>query len=349
MKKETDKKRKKRKPFRHLRQPDRDRIQALLDAGHNQEEVAAILQFDAGAISREIKRKQKDGRYVAAAAEHKAGVKRSNSKYQGMKIEKHPQLRADIISLLKQLRSPDEIAGRMKLEKRTVRVNANAIYKWLHSPFGQPYCQYLCTKRYKKKKQKKLTKREMIPNRISLAKRPKRGEHAEGDLFVSPTKTGEQRSGAVVCVPSSSLLVGTLIENKKPATMAVAVRYIDSQIEVDDYTWDNGMENRLHQQFGTDNYFADPHAPWQKPHVENGIGLLRRWFIKKGTNLIEVSEEYFQECLHILNHKWRKSLGYRSAYEVALERGTIQKIPTLWAGEVIEISRKINMLEVAFH
>ena len=140
-----------------------------------------------------------------------------------------------------------------------------------------------------------------------------------------------------------------MIENKKPATMVVAIRSIDDRICVDDYTFDNGMENRYHQQFGTDNYFADPHAPWQKPHVENGIGLLRRWFIKKGTNLVEVSEQYFQECLHILNGKWRKSLGYRSAYEVALEHGIIQKIPVLWTGEVMEITRESNALEVAFH
>ena len=141
MTKETDKKRKKRKPFRHLKQSDRDRIEALLDVGHTQKEIATILQFDPGAISREIKRKQKDGHYVATVAQHKAGVKRSNSKYQGMKIERYPDLRADIIALLKQLRSPDEIAGRMKLEKRKVRVNANAIYKWLQFvKFGGQYC-----------------------------------------------------------------------------------------------------------------------------------------------------------------------------------------------------------------
>jgi IS30 family transposase len=184
----------------------------------------------------------------------------------------------------------------------------------------------------------------MIPHRVSLAKRPKRGIHAEGDLFVSPTKTGAQRSGAIVCVPSAQLLVGTMIENKKPATMAQAVRAINEKISVDDFTWDNGMENRYHEQFGTNNYFADPHAPWQKPHVENGIGLVRRWFIKRGTNLASVSENRFQECLHILNGKYRKSLGYQNAYEVALKRGIIQKIPTFGMGE----STKINVLEVAF-
>jgi IS30 family transposase len=350
MKKETGKKRKKKRSFRHLKQPDRDRIEALLDAGHTQEQVAAILQFDPGAISREITgRSGQDGRYRASVAQGKANVKRSASKHQGMKIEKHPELKKEIVEGLLAYRSPDEIAGRWLLEKRNPRIGKDAIYKWLYSPFGQRYAHLLCTRRHKKRKHQKKTKREMILNRVPLALRPKWGEHAEGDLFVSPASTGEQRSGAMVCVPSAKLLVGTMIENKKPATMVGAVQNIDSKISVDDYTWDNGMENRSHEQFGTHNYFADPHAPWQKPHVENSIGLLRRWFIKKGTNLMEVSEAYFQECLHILNGKWRKSLGYRSAYEAALERGIIQKIPAFGAGEMTILNVRINSLKVAFH
>jgi len=140
-----------------------------------------------------------------------------------MKIEEYPELRARIISELRQRRSPDEIAGRMKKEKLKIRVNTNAIYKWLYSIWGQRYCHYLCAKQYRKKKQKRTARREMIPDRISIRNRPKRGEHAEGDIFVSPVRTGVQRSGAIVCVPSAQLLVGRMIENKKPATMAQAI------------------------------------------------------------------------------------------------------------------------------
>ncbi len=322
------KKKQGRKPFRHLNQSDRDRIEALLDAGHLQEEIAGILQVDAGTISREIKkRKRKNGRYEATTAQNKANVKRSRSKYQGMKIEKYPELRARVISELKDHRSPDEIAGRMKQEKTSPRVNANAIYKWLYSIWGQQYCRYLCTKRYKKKKQRKTAKREMIPDRISLKQRPEKGEHAEGDLFVSPIKTGTPRSGALVCVPSAKFLAGAMIANKKPAVMARAVKKIISKIAVSDLALDNGIENKDHKQFGIDAYFADPHSPWQKPHIENGIGLLRRWFVPKKTDLKNVSENQLQNYLHILNGKYRKSLGYLSAYEVAMERGIIQKVP----------------------
>ena len=334
---------KRRRSFRHLNQFDRDRIEALLKAGHTQEEIAEVLNVDAGTISREIqKRQRQNGRYEAAAAQQKANVKRSRSKYQGMKIEKHPGLREKIIAELKQLRSPDEIAGRIKTEKQSQRVGANAIYKWLYSAWGQQYCRYLCTRRYRKKKQKRTKKREMIPNRIPLKQRPKQGEHAEGDLFVSPTKIGVKRSGAVILVPSAQLLVGKMIKNKKPATMARAVNAMTANISIDDLTLDNGIENKLHEQFDLPAYFADPHSPWQKPHIENGIGLLRRWFIPKKTNLLTVSNEQLQEYLHILNGKYRKSLGYRSAYEVAIERGIIQKIPTINLGE-------ITREKVAFH
>lgn len=324
---------KKRKPFRHLNQSDRDRIEALKDAGHLQKEIAAVLMVDKGTISKEIKkRKRKNGRYEATVAQVKADVKRLQSKYQGMKIENYLELKKRIISELKEYRSPDEIAGRLKKDKVSPRVQANAIYKWLYSSYGQRYCKYLCTKRYKKKKQRDLPKREMIPDRISLKQRPEKGEHAEGDLFVSPTKTGTSRSGAIICVPSAKLLIATMIENKKPASMAQAVNKMIVAISIDDLTLDNGIENRNHKQFDIPAYFADPHAPWQKPHIENNIGLLRRWFIPKKTDLKNVSENQLQEYLHVLNGKYRKSLGYKSAYEVGLERGIIQKVPSLERG-----------------
>lgn len=123
-------KKQRRKPFCHLNQSYRDRIQALLDAGHLQKEIAQIVQVDKGTVSREIaKHQRKNGRYEATTAQHKARVKRLNSKYQGMKVEEHPDLKGWIIAQLILHRSPDEMAGRMKKERWKVRVSKNAIYK----------------------------------------------------------------------------------------------------------------------------------------------------------------------------------------------------------------------------
>lgn len=318
---------KKTRSFRHIRQSDRDRMEALLKEGHLQKEIAEILGFDPGAISRERKRRRKNGVYDATTAQRKANVKRGDSKYQGMKITKYPQLEKRIVSELTAKRSPDEIAGRMKQESLIPRAGTAAIYKWLYSSRGNKYAHLLCTHRYKRRKQRKNPKREMIPDRIPLVQRPKEGEHAEGDLFVSPIRSGTSRSGVLLSVPSAKLLVGRMIGNRKPTTMVLAVNAMLPSLSILDITWDNGVENKRHKEFLLPSYFCDPYSPWQKPHVENSILLIRRWFIPKKTDLTNVSDEDYRSYLHILNHKYRKSLGYKSAYEVALERGIIRKIP----------------------
>lgn len=325
----NDKKRKKRKPFKHLNQGNRDRMEIHLKDGELQKDIAIVLKVNPSTISRERKRKRKNGYYDAETAEGKARVKRSNASYKGKKVEKDKEAKKYIIEGLKAKRSPDEISGRMKQEKQPFYVGKDAIYAWLRSAYGQAYCKYLCTKRYRKKTQKKAPKRQMIPNRQPLSARPKKGVHAEGDLFVSPTSAGTSVSGAFVVVPDSKLFAGTIIQNRKPDTMTIAVQKILSPLSVDDMTLDNGIENKKHEEWGLPTYFADPYSPWQKPHVECGIGLVRRWFVPKGTDLRELPEEKFQEQLHILNGKYRKSLGYKSAYEVSLERGIIKEIPKI--------------------
>lgn len=341
-----EKQKKKRGNFSHLNQQKRDRIEALRNEGHNQKEIARILKVDSGTISREIKkRKRKNGYYDSDTAQMKACFKRKNASYKGMKIEGNKNLKHYIIIRLIEKRAPDEISGRMRLENQLFYASKNAIYAWLYSVWGQKYCKYLCSQRYHGRKQTRKTKREMIPNRISLEQRPKKGEHAEGDLFVSPIKSGTKKSGAIICVPSAKLLAGTFIKNRRPIVMTYAIRKITFPLSINDITLDNGIENKKHEQFGLPTYFADPHAPWQKPHIENSIGLLRKWFIKKGTNLNLVSENQLQTYLHILNSKYRKSLGYKNAYEVALERGIIQKIPefklNIWSETLSE--------KIAFH
>lgn len=325
---------KKRNKFRHLGQNDRDRIEALLQAKHTQEEIAGVLKVDAGTISREIrKRQRKNGRYEAAAAQVKASVGRSNSKFHGMKIEKYSELKEYLIDELKKHRSPDEIAGRMREEKRKNRVGTNAIYRWLYSAYGQPYATYLCTKRYRQKKRKKVgAKRTMIPNRTGIDKRPKgatnktRYGHFEGDTIVAPKKADNTESVAIAAERITKLALGTKIPSLSPVHMQQAVEQIDSKVDMLSLTLDNGIENRSHESWNVPTYFADPHAPWQKPLVENTIGLLRRWFIPKGTDFKNIPESLLQQYFSVINHKYRKSLNYKSAYEVALSHGIIKKI-----------------------
>lgn len=292
-----------------------------------QEEIAQVLDINKGTVSREVRRhKQLDGNYRALNAEHKARVKRGNSKYQGMKIEKNQDIRKFIIQELMKKRSPDEIAGRMSREKRNPRIDKDAIYKWLYSSFGERYCKYLCTKRKKKKLQKKTAQRVMIPHRIGLEWRPEEGRHAEGDTFVSPRNSGSKAAVAIIGLREEKYLSARKISDMKTESLKQAVWNIQTEIRFDTLTLDNGIENREHEQFGMDTYFCDPHAPWQKPFIESSIGLIRRWEIPKGTDINNVSEERLEKCIEFLNNKYRKSLGYRSAREAAEESGILKNI-----------------------
>lgn len=323
---------KKRKSFTHLREQHRDRIHALYGNGYTQKDIADVLGVNPGTISRELGRYgRKTWRYNATRAEEDAKEKRSLSKCAGMKIEAYPELKKRIVTELKDMRAPDEIAGRMKKEKLPIRIGTNAIYKWLYSDYGKKYCKYLCSRKVRKRSQSRKNKRYLIPNRIFLRDRPndEMQIHGESDLFVSPTNLHSRIVGHMTVVPMAHLLTGQLIANKSPVTMVASMKVVQKKISVTTWTMDNGIENQYHEQFGIPSYFCTPGSPWQKPYVECSIGLARRWFLPKGTDLAQVSDETFQSMLFTLNHKYRKSLGYRSAYEVAIECGIIKKVPRL--------------------
>lgn len=321
---------KKREGFRHLTAHDRDRIHALYGHGHNQADIARVLDVHKGTVCRELHRYRRHGwRYSSLRAQADADEKRQNSKRPGMKIEANPELRSYIIKQLAQLRSPDEIAGLLKRVKATPRVGTNAIYKWLYSHDGKPYCKHLCTRRSRKKRQKRALKKALISERIPLRDRPIEGIHSERDLFVSPTHLHSKSCGLLIVVPEAKLFVGSMLPNRTAQAVTRSAREHYTAIHADTSLADNGIENVRHTEIGVPSYFCDKGSPWQKPHVEGGIGLVRRWFLPKGTDLATIPDDLFQSQLHLLNGKYRKSLGYRCAYEVALERGIIDRVPKI--------------------
>lgn len=312
--------------YRHLDQFDRDRIDALLQAGHLQKDIARILKVEPSTICREMKKKQKSGRYDATTAQLKADEKRRASKYQGMKVESDKALKEYIIHHLNDFHSPDEIAGRMVQNKKPFRASKDAIYHWLYSAWGQRYCPLLCTRRYRPRHRKKpATKRVMILNRTSIDARPENIgsalHHFEVDTAVAPRRAGNTEAIALAADMKSKLILGVKIPSLSPVHMTHAMKVFQTITPMASATADNGIENMYHEEWGVPAFFADPHSPWQKPLIENSIGLLRRWFFPKGTDWSTVSEEELQEALFILNNKFRKSLGYQSALEVSRAQG----------------------------
>lgn len=324
----------KKKKYTQLSQFERDRIDALLDRGHKQKEVAKIIDRDESTISREIKRnKRKRGKknkrqrkYEASLAGLKSYTRRKYAKYQGKKINEDDKLRESIINGLGRGWSPDEISGRMKKQRKLFYASKTAIYEWLYSVWGQRYCRLLFSRRYNPKRRKiKKTKKNLISNRKGIELRPlgatnkTRYGHYEGDTIVSGKKTGSKEALAVAYERKAKYVDIKKIKALKPALMNSALTEITDSLLVKSITLDNGIENQDYEQLGIPTFFCDPYSSWQKGGVENINRLIRR-YVPKGSDIADYSDEYISQIVELLNNKPRKSLGYKTPMEVMREK-----------------------------
>lgn len=325
-------KRKARK-YSHLVATQRDRIEALIDAGEKQKEIAKILRIDPSTVCREIRRNRrrrrvrggkKFGKYEAEVANHKAIKRRENSKYRAKKINENQELKKYIVSKLKIRWSPDEISGRMKREKKKFYASKTAIYEWLWSSYGQRYCKYLYSRRYHPKKRGKKHKKVVIPHRIGLEKRPKgatnrtRYGHHESDTFVSGKKTGSKRAGSVTFERKAKYVSITKIKSLSPIYHTASLKKKSEELKIKSFSMDNGIENAKYEEIGIPTYFCEPYSSWQKGGVEGVIKLIR-WHIPKGVDIDEYSDDGILLIENTLNNKPRKSLRYKTPYEVMVE------------------------------
>jgi len=313
--------------YTHFSDAERLEMSILLDKGYSQREVGGALGRPQSSISREIKRNSVKEKYKPKPAKLKARVRRKQSKYQGMKVRERPELETHIIKKLKLHWTPEEIAGRLKeVDTHLPYISAKGIYKWLYSVWGQAYCHLLPKKRHKpRKRRKEKTKREMIPNRISLHARPvganERSEfgHFEEDTMVSGRRTKSKAALAVFCERKSRYARLTRMENMKPNTHVIAQQKMAQGLKMKTITYDNGIENKQHEKVAkklhVSTFFCDPYSSWQKGTVENTIGRIRR-FIPKGADIAKFTHQQIAAIEHWLNHTPRKCLNFKTPHEI---------------------------------
>ncbi len=85
------------------------------------------------------------------------------------------------------------------------------------------------------------------------------------------------------------------------------------------FTFDNGKEFSSHEQMakalGVHCYFANPYHSWERGLNEHTNGLIRQFF-PKGTNFKIIKQQRVDQVVELINHRPRKSLGYRTPHEV---------------------------------
>jgi IS30 family transposase len=98
--------------------------------------------------------------------------------------------------------------------------------------------------------------------------------------------------------------------------------YVD---RVHTITYDNGREFADHESMASDLdariYFAHPYASWERGLNENTNGLIRQYF-PKHLDLTAITQDDVEQAMEKLNHRPRKTLGFRTPYEVFFKTET---------------------------
>ena len=311
-----------------IKKGERLEIALLRSRGYGIREIGRVLDRSPGSISDELTRNRTRGGYDPLAANRKARIRRMDAKYQGMKIEADPHLKAYVIAGLEAHWNPDEIAGAMKRERQPFYVSKTAIYDWLRTVYGDYYCRHLASGRHRKKRRIAKPPRVMIPERVSIHERflgatnRTRYGHWEGDTMVSGKKVRSTHAFSVISERKAKLIAARKMENLKPDSHNHALKDMFTNKKALSLSQDNGIENTKHTELGIRTFFCDPYSSWQKGGVEHANKMIRR-YIPKGTDLATISPEYLDHIVSIINGKPRKSLGYRSALEVATSAGVL--------------------------
>ena len=305
---------------------ERLEMEILLGKGYSYRKIAKALGRSPNTISYEVEINGGLSGYNAIRADQYAQTRKKDTRYEWSKIESIPELRSYIIAGLQRHWNPDEIAGRMKNDKEPFYASKTAIYEWLRSAYGQKYCAYLYTKRYHKKKRIKKTERVMIPGRIGLEQRflgatdRTRYGHWERDTIVS--RKGCSGGLSVGLERKTRLVIADKVIGMSVVEHNAAVNKQKQRYKTLSVTYDNGLENRGHQELEIPTFFCEPYSSWQKGSVENANKMIRRYF-PKGTNFREISQRKIDQIVSIINGKPRKILGYRTALEVAERAGVL--------------------------
>lgn len=311
--------------YTHFTKIDRLEISILLNKGHSIRGIGHSLGKNPSSISREIKNNSVQGKYDPVKAHNKSLVKRSKSKYQGMKIRNNSDLENYIRNKLRRRWSPEEISGRIKkADKHISYVSPPIIYKYLYSVYGQTHCKYLYSKRYWKRKRKsEKTKREIIKNRVFIDFRPKiineqkRYGDWEGDTL-GAIKSDESRiAGAVE--RKSKYFLASKISRLKYTINGLRLMLNPYQRIFHSITLDNGVENVRYQELEAKTYFCHPYSAWEKPLIENTFMRLRR-FVPKGVSLKNYSQNDINRFVDWMNNTPRKCLDFRTPREVFEEQ-----------------------------
>jgi len=303
--------------YKHLSQAERYQIHALMKAGHDQSQIAKVLDRNKSTISRELSLNTGSRGYRPKQACEISADRAQNSRNASTVA---PWVKEQANALLRVQWSPEQIASQLPISHETVYQHVYAD----KAQGGMLWKNLRCQKQKRKRYAGGRERRGQIPNRRPLSDRPlhiearKQVGHWECDTVIGANHKGavvtmvERKSGyaviAKVANKTSALVSSAIVDKLKP--MAVRVKTL---------TFDNGKEFAGHayidEQLQSTAYFARPFASWERGSNENLNGLLRQYVPKKRA-MSTVSDEEIRMIQNRLNNRPRKRLGFKTPAEV---------------------------------
>ena len=322
--------------YTHFTIEEREKIQEMLWQKSSIRTIAISLDRNPSSISREIKRNYppKVKVYAPRLAHERALVKR---KSRGRKDRlKNQQIRNYVITHLKQKWSPQQIAGRMKLEINQ-SISHEAVYQYIYHQvhrqgygYLKPNCLdlriYLRRKRKRRiHKGARRCQRVFKPKGTIIDERPDIVDKRQriGDWESDTVESKDHKPGINTLVERQTgiVFISKLSDKTSRATTTVIVKRLDYLPEKtkQTMTFDNGTENsnwpELERKTGIKTFFCHTYSSWERGTNENTNGLIRDYFPKK-TDFTKVSDKEIQEAEDSLNNRPRKRLGWKTPLEI---------------------------------
>ena len=310
--------------YKHLTLKERYLIHAYRRV-KPQNEIAKMIGVHPSTVSRELKKGlDTSGKvYFPIGSDNRAKrLQEEKSKQANLKLT--DSVIKLIKKYLKKEYSPEQISATLSI-KHAISISYVTIYTFIHE--DRLHNGTLHTKlRHKGKRRAKYGKgrKNRISNRVSIEQRPTIiDEKTRVGDFEADTIIGRGRQGEIVTiVERKSMYVKLSIPVRKKALIVAneMIRLLGRYKKyVHTITTDNGLEFAKHQTIAKklkcDYYFCHPYSSWERGLNENINGLIRQ-YIPKGSSFEHLTAKEIKRIENRLNHRPRKSLGWRTPYEV---------------------------------
>ncbi|MBT5985789.1 MAG: IS30 family transposase, partial [Nitrospina sp.] len=116
-----------------------------------------------------------------------------------------------------------------------------------------------------------------------------------------------------------TVLTQSNTKHAKSVCQSIVQRLIPYRNQIHTITYDNSLEFSEHQNIAqtlsANIYFAHPHSSWERGLNENTNGLIWQ-YLPKSRPLNNVTQKELDYIMDQLNHRPRKTLGFKTPYEL---------------------------------